>query len=102
MKRPGLGCFAAVTDAGCMHLPTVAAGRLPRDLPEFAWVNTVLGNLKTSLAGTHHALNYAKYAKYAGSYLAGFAYRFNRPACRASSSGSARPCCLRPSQPGKT
>ena len=46
----------------CAHQPTVVGGRKPRDLPEFQWINTVLGNLKTSLSGTHHA----------------FAYRFNR------------------------
>src|SRR5471030_1958734 len=71
----GLGCFAAVIDAGCVHMPTVVGDRKPRDLPEFAWVNTVLGNLKTALAGAHHAFNYRKYA---GHYLAAFAYRFNR------------------------
>ena len=46
-----------------------------RELPEFVWVNTVLGNLKTTLSGAFHAF---KYPKYAGSYLAAFAYRFNR------------------------
>ncbi len=71
----GLNCFAAVADAGCVHLPTVVGDRKPRDLPEFAWVNTVLGNLKTTLAGAHHAFDYRKYAD---RYLAGFAYRFNR------------------------
>ena len=44
-------------------------------LRSFKWVNTVLGNLKTTLAGAFHALNYRKYAEH---YLAGFAYRFNR------------------------
>jgi len=71
----GLGCFAAVIDAGCVHMPTVVGDRKPRDLPEFAWVNTVLGNLKTTLAGAHHAFDYGKYAAH---YLAAFAYRFNR------------------------
>jgi transposase-like protein len=71
----GLSCFAAVIDAGCVHMPTVVGDRKPRDLPEFAWVNTVLGNLKTTLAGAHHAFNYRKYVAH---YLAAFAYRFNR------------------------
>ena len=44
----------------------------PCDLPSFKWVNPVLGNLKTTLAGAYHALKYAEH------YLAGFAYRFNR------------------------
>jgi hypothetical protein len=47
----GLACFTAVTTAGCTHEPTVVGGRKPKDLPEFQWINTVLGNLKTSLSG---------------------------------------------------
>lgn len=75
VSSDGLGCFAAVTAAGCVHMPTVVGSLKPRDLPEFKWVNTVLGNLKTTLAGAFHALNYRKYAEH---YLAAFAYRFNR------------------------
>jgi hypothetical protein len=71
----GLNCFAGVTDAGCVHMPRVVGSLKPRDLPEFKWINTVLGNLKTTLAGAFHAL---KYSKYAEDYLAAFAYRFNR------------------------
>ena len=71
----GLACFNGVVDAGCEHQPTVVGNRKPKDLPEFLWVNTVLGNLKTSLGGAYHALNYAKYGI---CYLGAFAYRFNR------------------------
>ena len=71
----GLACFGAVTAAGCTHQATVVAGRKPRDLPEFHWINTVLGNLKTSLAGSYHAFDFRKYA---ARYLAAFTYRFNR------------------------
>ena len=53
----GLGCFSGLIGAGCVRAPTVGRDRKPRDLPEFSWVNTVLGNLKTILAGTHHAFN---------------------------------------------
>jgi hypothetical protein len=60
---------------GCRHLPTVIAGRKPKDVPEFRWINTVLGNLKTSLSGSYHAFDFQKYA---ARYLAAFAYRFNR------------------------
>ena len=56
----GLACFSAVADAGCLHLPMVVGSLKPRDLPSFKWVNTVLGNLKTTLAGAFHALNYRK------------------------------------------
>ena len=47
----GLGCFAGITDAGCQHRAIIAGDRKPKDLPEFNWINTVLGNLKTSLGG---------------------------------------------------
>ncbi len=70
----GLACFAAVTEAGCVHTPKVVGALKPRDLPGFKWVNTVLGNLKTMLAGAYKAL---KFRKYAQTYLAAFAYRFN-------------------------
>lgn len=71
----GLACFGAVTAAGCHHHPTVIAGRKPKDVPEFRWVNTLLGNLKTSLSGSYHAFDFHKYA---ARYLAAFSYRFNR------------------------
>jgi hypothetical protein len=71
----GLACFAGVSAAGCQHYPVVAGGRKPKDLPEFRWVNTVLGNVKTSLSGAYHAFDFSKYAH---RYLAAIAYRFNR------------------------
>lgn len=75
VQSDGLACFGAVAFAGAAHSATVVGDRLPKELPQFKWVNTVLGNLKTALSGTHHAF---KFAKYANRYLAGFAYRFNR------------------------
>ncbi len=71
----GRACFAAVTDAGCTHHPTGMAGRKPRAVPEFKWINTVPGNLKTSLSGCYHAFDFRKYAP---RYFAAFCYRFNR------------------------
>ncbi len=44
-------------------------------MPEFLWINTILGNLKTSFGGAYHAFDFAKDGS---RYLAGFAYRFNR------------------------
>ena len=70
----GLACFAGVTDAGCQHRPIVVGGRKPRELPQFNWVNTVLGNLKTRFGGAYHALDFDKYGT---RYLGAFAYRFN-------------------------
>lgn len=75
MLCDGLACFTAVTAAGCTHQPTVVAGRKPKNLPEFQWINNVLGNLKTSLSGSYHAFDFRKYA---ARYLAAFTYRFNR------------------------
>lgn len=71
----GLACFGAVAEAGCSHHPTVMAGRKPKDVPEFQWINTILGNLKTSLSGCYHSFDFRKYA---ARYLAAFCYRFNR------------------------
>ena len=71
----GLACFGAVTAAGCSHHPTVMAGRKPKDVPEFQWINTILGNLKTSLSGCYHSFDFRKYA---ARYFAAFCYRFNR------------------------
>jgi hypothetical protein len=47
----------------------------------FTWVNTILGNLKTSMSGTFHAFDFEKYAS---RYLAAVQYRFNRPSCIAA------------------
>lgn len=71
----GLACFAAVTDAGCTHIVEVVGQRKPRELPQFKWVNTVLGNAKTMISGAYKAFRYAKYAR---RYLGAFCYRFNR------------------------
>ena len=71
----GLACFKAVTPAGCVREPTVGGGRKSKELPEFQWINTVLGNLKTRLRGNYHAFRFAKYAT---RYLGAFAYRSNR------------------------
>ena len=71
----GLRCFNAVTEAGCAHDPIVCGGgRAAVEEPEFYWVNTILGNLKSALRSTYHAIR----PKYAQRYLAEFQYRFNR------------------------
>ena len=54
----GLACFRSVTTANCQHEAVVTGGKHPNDLPQFRWINTVLGNLKTSFSGTFHAFNY--------------------------------------------
>lgn len=72
----GLWCFRAVTLVGADHEPTVTGGgTASAKLPQFKAINTFLGNLKTSLAGTYHAFDFVKYAH---RYLAEAQYRFNR------------------------
>ena len=75
VRSDGLACFAGVIDAGCAHSYVVVGKRLPREMPQFKWVNTVLGNLKTMINGAHKSF---KFTKYASQYLGAFAYRFNR------------------------
>lgn len=71
----GLACFNSVKDAGCLHEKIVCGGgRASVEEPEFYWVNTVLGNLKSALRSTYHAIR----PKYAQRYLSEFQYRFNR------------------------
>jgi ribosomal protein L37AE/L43A len=73
----GLGCFRAVEKAGCIHLVFVTGGgRASVEDPSFKWVNTMLGNLKTAIRGTFHAIRDHHIAR----YLAEFEYRFNRRA----------------------
>jgi transposase-like protein len=73
----GLGCFRAVTRIGCTHQAMVAAKLgWSEKLPCFRWVNTVFGNVKTSIAGTLQSFS----KRYVFRYLAEFQYRFNRRA----------------------
>lgn len=72
----GLACFRAVTASGCVHAPQiVGTKRKSTDMDCFAWVNTLLSNIKTAIAGTYHGF---KFDKYAHRYLAEAQYRFNR------------------------
>jgi hypothetical protein len=72
----GTSCFAQVKQMGATHERYVTgSGRQAAQMPQFKWVNTILGNLKTALTGTYHSFDHAKYG---ARYLAEFAYRFNR------------------------
>jgi transposase-like protein len=72
----GLGCFKAVRGMGILHEPHVTGGgATSAKNPSFLAVNTALGNIKTSLAGTYHAFGFRKYAH---RYLAQVQYLFNR------------------------
>src|SRR5688500_825079 len=70
----GLSCWPAVAKAGCDRFPMVTgSGRQAAKWAPFRRVNTVLGTIKTAIAGTDHHVS----AKHAQRYLASFAYRFN-------------------------
>ena len=71
----GLACFAAVTQAGCLHTSIkTGSGKQAVRTPAFKWVNTALGNIKAALVGTYRAVR----EKHVPRYLAEFEYRFNR------------------------
>jgi hypothetical protein len=74
-------------------------GKQACEIPQLKAVNTVLGNLKTAIAGTYHAF---KFAKYANRYLAEYQYRFNRrfdiralPQCVIRAAVACKPAPLR-------
>ena len=72
----GTHAFRQVKAAQATHERYVTGGgRKAAQTEPLHWVNTLLGNLKTSMAGTYHAF---KHRKYAQRYLAEFCYRFNR------------------------
>ena len=72
----GLGCFTAVRGTGILHEPHITGGgAASAKHPSFLAVNTALGNIKTSLAGTYHAFGFRKYAT---RYLGQVQYLFNR------------------------
>ena len=52
----------------------VGSGRASKQRLEFRWANTILGNIKTALRSTYHAVR----PKCAQRYLSEFEYRFNR------------------------
>lgn len=75
VQSDGLACFAAVTQAGCSHSPTVMSGPgIAQRRPVLNWVDTMLGNVKNAIHGTYHAIR----PKHLPRYLAEFCYRFNR------------------------
>jgi hypothetical protein len=71
----GLSCFAAVSQAGCTHQPTIISGPgSARRRKALKWVDTMLGNVKNAIHGTYHAIGH----KHLPRYLAEFCWRFNR------------------------
>ncbi|PHU99446.1 IS1595 family transposase, partial [Iodobacter sp. BJB302] len=74
----GLSGFRVVQQLGFQHRVVIAPkGKAGTEIDAFKWLNVLIGNLKTTLSGTHHAF---KFSKYAARYLAEVQYRFNRRA----------------------
>ena len=63
-----------VANGSSLDKMVVGSGKASVERPEFRWVNTMLGNIKSALRGTYHAIR----PKYAQRYLSEFEYRFNR------------------------
>lgn len=71
----GLWAFKGLQDAGIKHEAIVTGGgRKSVELLAFHWINTLLGNVKSAMQGTYHAIQ----SKHLPRYLAEFEYRFNR------------------------
>jgi hypothetical protein len=72
----GLECFLGVVDAGCDHERIVVGkGRKSTSMECFKWINTILGNLKTSMSGSYHAIDPKRNSH---RYFAEHQYMFNR------------------------
>ena len=75
LRTDGWGSYRRVVQAGYEHDPVVTgSGKKAAKNPVFTCLNTILGNIKTSLRGTYHSFR----PKHASRYLAEFQYRFNR------------------------
>jgi ISXO2-like transposase domain len=69
----GLACFSGVAEAGMKHTAIITRGGRPSE-PEFKWVNSGLGNIKTAITGTCRSCD----PQHTARYLAAYEYRFNR------------------------
>ena len=71
----------------------------PKELSQFRWIKTVLGNLKTSLSGTLHNVELRKYARrYLSGYLFRFYQRFTRDAMTARIANAACMLAVSPAE----
>lgn len=76
MVSDGLSCFGVAASLGAVHdCEVTGGGKASVTLEKFRCGNTLIGNVKTAITGTYHAI---KFAKYAYRYLAEVQFRFNR------------------------
>ena len=71
----GLACFKALAKFGFHEVHVISKEGHEKIDAHFKWVNTVLSNVKTSLSGTFHSIDFKKYGF---RYLADLQFRFNR------------------------
>ena len=57
----GLACFTVAEHAGVHERVVTGGGKASVKLKQFRAVNTAIGNLKTAMSGTYHAIKFAKY-----------------------------------------
>lgn len=70
----GLPCFRAVSSGNKHHFYAKTGGNLDMlEHPAFKWVNTMIGNVKSSLRGSCHSIA----AKHLPRHLAEYCFRFN-------------------------
>ena len=69
----GLGCWSVLADSACSHRAIrTGSGRKAGRMAPFKWVNTTLGNIKSTITGTYRKIG----PDHAGYYLASFAWRY--------------------------
>jgi len=69
----GLGCWNGLDEAGMTHIARASGSGRPTD-PDFKWVNTGLGNIKSAITGTCRSCD----ERHTARYLAAYEWRFNR------------------------
>ncbi len=69
-----LKCFSGIKQAGFLHEAIVTGGgHESMKINVFTWVNTMIGNVKNKIRGTHHWVS----RKHLPRYFAEFCFRFN-------------------------
>ena len=71
----GLPCFNELKKFGEHSVLVTSKAKQEEIEAVFKWVNTILSNVKTSISGTFHAIDYRKYGF---RYLADIEFRLNR------------------------
>jgi hypothetical protein len=71
----GLPAFRILADYGTHEIHVTSHMNKDEKDRTFKWVDTILSNIKTSISGTFHALDFERHGR---RYLADLQFRFNR------------------------